>query len=74
MWLAITPDRPENRKVRLRMLLLRDVLEHAEVNPDEADMISANLAIRRAVRYVHTHEQRRAGSMPPRRHLPLSSH
>lgn len=52
MWLTVTPDRMASRPLRRRMLVLRDILDHAQEDPDEADLQSAKLAIKGTVRFA----------------------
>ena len=72
MWLVVILDRPCEERVR--MLVLRDLLELAREQPDEADLQSAKLAIKGVVRFARTREQRRAASLPPARYLKILVH
>ena len=74
MWLALTRDGAAYREERARMLTLRDMLERARVDPAEADLQSAKLAIKGMVRFARTKEQRRAASIPPARYLQIGLH
>jgi hypothetical protein len=50
IWLAVTPDVPRYREPRQAMLALRDVLSRMRDHPDEADLVSAKMAIKSTVR------------------------
>jgi alkylation response protein AidB-like acyl-CoA dehydrogenase len=74
MWLVLTPDRVGYREERARMQALREILERARVDPGEADLQSAKLAIKGMVRFARTREQRRATSRPPLRYGYAGTH
>ena len=59
MWLAVTPERPEYREERHRMLALRELLGRARQHPAGADLQAARLAIRSMVRFARLREYRR---------------
>ena len=62
MWLAVTPDRPEYRDERARMMTLHDLLSRAQSDPSDADLQSAKLGIKGMVRYCRMREGRRMAS------------
>ncbi len=67
MWLAVTPDLPRYRALRQRMLTVLEMLLHVRIEPLDADLASAKLALKGLVRYTRTVEARqRAAGTPPR--------